>query len=84
MSNEFKGVKYSSMALPWVPVGHPDYCWRSPADTDVTRTWRKYGWKPVELSELSAGEASGQATIAPTEKVRHLRKAVGATRRSAT
>jgi hypothetical protein len=31
---------------PYVPVGHPDYVWRSAADTDVQRTWRRYGWVP--------------------------------------
>jgi hypothetical protein len=30
--------------LPWIPVGHPDYEWKSHAD--VQATWRKYGWVP--------------------------------------
>lgn len=30
--------------LPWIPVGHPDYVWKSHAD--VQATWRKYGWVP--------------------------------------
>jgi hypothetical protein len=46
--NEFKGLKFSSMALPWIPVGHPRYVWRPSADCDVTRTWREYGWKPLD------------------------------------
>ena len=29
---------------PWVPVGHPDYVWRS--HSDVQAIWRKYGWTP--------------------------------------
>jgi hypothetical protein len=48
MSNEFKGLKFSSMAAPWVPVGHPRYKWYGSADVDVTRTWRAYGWKPLD------------------------------------
>ena len=47
MNNEFKGLKFSSMAKPWVPVGHPRYKWYGSADVDVTRTWRAYGWKPL-------------------------------------
>ena len=47
MTNEFKGVKYSSMALPWISVDHPCYKWRPSADCDVQRTWRIYGWKPL-------------------------------------
>lgn len=47
MPNEFKGLKFSSMALPWIPVGHPRYVWRPSADCDVQRTWRTYGWKPL-------------------------------------
>jgi hypothetical protein len=48
MNNEFKGLRFSSMALPWIPVGHPRYVWRPSADCDVTRTWRIYGWKPLD------------------------------------
>lgn len=47
MNNEYKGLKFSSMALPWIPVGHPRYVWRPSADCDVERTWRTYGWKPL-------------------------------------
>lgn len=46
MSNEFRGLRYSSIAIPFIPVGHPRYVWRGHADTDVQRTWRYYGWKP--------------------------------------
>lgn len=34
--------------LPYIPVGHPDFVWRPSVDTDVQRTWRKYGWTPIE------------------------------------
>lgn len=37
-------LKYSKKTLPFVPVGHPDYVWKSHAD--VQATWRKYGWTP--------------------------------------
>lgn len=48
MNNEFNGIKFSSIAMPWVPVGHPQYVWRPAADCDVQRTWRNYGWKPLD------------------------------------
>lgn len=32
---------------PIIPVGHPNYVWRSHTDTDVQRTWRRYGWVPL-------------------------------------
>jgi hypothetical protein len=48
MSNEFKGLKFSSMAKPWVPVDHPRYKWYGSADVDFTRTWRTYGWKSLD------------------------------------
>lgn len=56
MSNEFKGLKYSSMALPWIPVGHPNYVWRPSADCDVERTWRTYGWKPLNEQHKIASD----------------------------
>lgn len=37
-------IKYSKKTLPWVPVGHPDYVWKSHAD--VQATWRQHGWVP--------------------------------------
>ena len=34
-----------STCLPLIPVGHPDYQWRSGAD--VQATWNRYtGWTP--------------------------------------
>jgi hypothetical protein len=39
MSNDAKKT------MPWVPVGHPDFKWRSGAD--VQATWHRYtGWTP--------------------------------------
>ena len=63
MSNEFKGLRYSSIALPMIPVGHPLYTWRDHADTDVQRTWRFYGWKPTR--EIAAdARAKNSAPVA--------------------
>lgn len=35
-------MKYLKKTLPWIPVGHPDYVWKS--HSDVQATWRRYGW----------------------------------------
>lgn len=67
MQNEFKGVKFSSMALPWIPVGHPRYKWYGSADVDVTRTWRTYGWKP--LNEQPTPEPK---RVAPLKVLRQM------------
>lgn len=37
-------LKYSKRAVPTIPVGHPEYVWRSHAD--VQETWRRFGWVP--------------------------------------
>lgn len=37
-------MSYAKKTLPWIPVGHPDYIWKSHAD--VQETWRRYGWQP--------------------------------------
>jgi len=71
MTQEFKGLKYHSLAIPFVPVGHPDYVWRGAADTDVQRTWRKYGWKPTEEQRAIAATA---ASVTAAKTVRQLRK----------
>ena len=74
MSNEFKGVKFSSMALPWVPVGHADYRWTNHAETDVTRTWKKYGWTPLELQGQTTTRTR-QSRRASAEAVRGVQEA---------
>jgi hypothetical protein len=38
--------------IPFIPVGHPDYVWRPAADTDVQRTWRRYGWVPTSEQKV--------------------------------
>jgi hypothetical protein len=83
MSNEFKGVKFSTMAMPWIPVGHPDYRWTNHTDTDVTRTWSKYGWKPMDVSRpITDGAVNGKVGT-PAQEVQQLRKGSRATRRRA-
>jgi len=72
MTKEYKGIPYSSMSLPLIPVGHPDYVWYGPEATDVQRTWRRYGWKPLEEQRVAASAAKHEAT----KTVRQLRKAV--------
>jgi hypothetical protein len=37
-------MKYMSKALPSIPVGHPDYKWKSHGD--VQAVWRRFGWVP--------------------------------------
>ena len=32
---------------PSIPVWHPDFVWYPAAATDVQRTWRRFGWKPL-------------------------------------
>jgi hypothetical protein len=41
-------VRYMSKAIPITPIGHPDFIYYPSADTDVTRTWRRFGWTPVQ------------------------------------
>ncbi len=54
MTQEFRGIRCSSIAIPRIPVGHPKYVWHNSADTDVQRTWRTYGWKPTHPEEHTA------------------------------
>lgn len=73
--NALIDLKYSSKAIPTIPVGHKDYVWHGAADTDVQRTWKRFGWKAVNGSE--AGERK------VVEDVRPLRKVVRVVRRGA-
>lgn len=66
MSKEFKGIRCHSIAIPFIPVGHPRYVWRGHADTDVQRTWRTYGWK--SNAEIAAAQV--RTTPAPLWSVR--------------
>lgn len=69
MTGEFRGLRYSSIALPFIPVGHPRYVWRPAADTDVQRTWRTYGWKPN--SEITVADARS-AHFTPVTRLRQV------------
>lgn len=66
MQQEFKGIPYSHMATPHIPVGHALYVWRGSADTDVQRTWRFYGWLPGKLRTAHTAKP-------PAERVRLVR-----------
>lgn len=33
--------------IPTIGINHPDFVWYSSAQTDVTRTWRRFGWRPL-------------------------------------
>ena len=41
-------VPYQSKAIPVTPIGHPDFIYYPSDDTDVTRTWRRFGWTPIQ------------------------------------
>lgn len=44
---------------PTIPVGHPDFVWTSGAD--VQRTWRRFGWTPIERTaqrDFSSGSCT--------------------------
>lgn len=41
---------------PSMPSTDPRFIWRSSADTDVQRTWRRFGWTPT--SEARKQEAA--------------------------
>lgn len=63
MQNEFQGLRFSSIAIPLVPVDHPDYVWRPSADCDVQRTWRNYGWKPLNEQHTNTTTVQPRAAI---------------------
>ena len=41
-------VPYQSIAVPALPIGHPDFVYYDSTDVDVTRTWRRFGWTPIQ------------------------------------
>jgi hypothetical protein len=54
MNNITQSLENARRTDPLIPVGHPQFVWRSHADVDVQRTWRQYGWAPPsELREES-------------------------------
>ena len=42
------------MAQPTHHLTHPSFTYCPAAKTDITKTWRKFGWKP--LAEIKAEE----------------------------
>ena len=45
-------IRYHSKAIPTIRLSHPDFVYYPAADTDVTRTWRKFGWTPVQRDDI--------------------------------
>ena len=45
------GIRYHSLALPRIPLNHPDFEYHGSEDVDVQRTWRKFGWTPIVREE---------------------------------
>ena len=41
-------IPYHSIAIPALPIGHPDFVYYDSTDVDVTRTWRRFGWTPIQ------------------------------------
>jgi hypothetical protein len=41
-------IRYHSIAVPTTPIGHPDFIYYTSDDVDVTRTWRRFGWTPIQ------------------------------------
>ena len=70
MSTEFRGLRCSSVAIPFIPVGHPRYVWRGHADTDVQRTWRSYGWKPTNQETITDTRSAYITSPATMRQVR--------------
>jgi hypothetical protein len=44
-------IPHKSKAIPVIPMGHPQYVYVPAANTDVQRTWRKYGWTPTNNNQ---------------------------------
>lgn len=52
MANIPQGAK---RANPWIPVGHPEFKWRTGAD--VQATWHRYtGWTPPSAARAQVYE----------------------------
>jgi len=53
---------------PIVPVGHPKFVWYGAADTDVQRTWRRFGWTPIHTTVEEAAPAPARRVIRITRR----------------
>ena len=47
-------LAHAKRTEPTIPVGHPKFIWYGAAATDVQRTWRRFGWKPVNVKKQGA------------------------------
>lgn len=41
-------IKHLSKVIPTVPVTDPKFVYVPSEDTDVQKTWAKFGWQPKE------------------------------------
>lgn len=44
-------IPHKSKAIPVIPMGHPQYVYVPAANTDVQRTWARFGWTPINNQE---------------------------------
>jgi len=64
----------SKRTEPSIPITHWAFVYRPAVATDVTITWRKFGWVPVEIgckSHLSDILGKGQGCV---ESIGHLKE----------
>jgi len=40
-------IPYQSRAIPSIPLGDPRFIYYPAANTDVQRTWARFGWTPI-------------------------------------
>ena len=45
-------IRFHSKAVPTTPIDHPDFVYYEAAATDVTRTWRRFGWTPIQRDSV--------------------------------
>jgi hypothetical protein len=62
MNNEYKGLRFSNIAIPRIAVDAQQYKWYSSADVDVTRTWRAHGWRPLN-EQTNSTPVQARATV---------------------
>jgi hypothetical protein len=45
-------IRFHSQAIPTTPLCHPDFVHYDASKTDVTRTWRRFGWTPIQREDV--------------------------------
>ena len=61
----------AKMTIPSMPLHSKHFEYRNSAATDVTLTWRKFGWKPKEeLNEIISGNTRQIRSIGNNTPVR--------------